>query len=486
ASHNLIHDCPRFGILFGGNNLVIEFNRIRHVNLETEDTGVVYTGGRDWISSRGTVIRHNFFSDSLGYGKTADGKWVSPHFAWGVYLDDNTGGVDVIGNILVRAYRAGIMLHNGRDNLLENNIIVENGQQQVEYSGWNKAHRYWTSHLPTMLKGYESVANQPAWQKMRNMHTHPEQAVLPSGLIMTGNVLRRNIICYRNLQARLFRMNNVPFEQNESDYNLIWHFGEPLLTGQTKLKSVEGPNLAPNPGFEDGEPGAIPQGWQWQVRPTDSKAAIDADVRFSGKQSVRIEGRGTAHDGKQSLVPNFVSVELPAKLGQTYRLAARVKAAAPGAKFAMMAQSYLANVYFWSKGVNVDVGAEWQECEVVFNFPAPGEPGYREEMKTFRIRFDIRQDPGTVWVDDVTLHEAISLSEWEAWQSLGMDKHSLIADPLFVNPDKDDYRLRPDSPAFKLGFQPIPIEKIGPYKDALRASWPIVEAEGAREKPLSR
>jgi hypothetical protein len=106
-------------------------------------------------------------------------------------------------------------------------------------------------------------------------------------------------------------------------------------------------------------------------------------------------------------------------------------------------------------------------------------------MKTFRIRFDIRQDPGTVWVDDVTLHEAVSLSEWEAWQELGMDKHSLIADPLFVDPDKDDYRLRPDSPAFKLGFQPIPVEKIGPYKDDLRASWPIVEAEGAREKPLS-
>ena len=59
-----------------------------------------------------------------------------------------------------------------------------------------------------------------------------------------------------------------------------------------------------------------------------------------------------------------------------------------------------------------------------------------------------------------------------------------MGDPLFVDRDKDDYRLRPESPALKLGFQPIPIEKIGPYADDLRASWPIVEAEGAREKPL--
>jgi hypothetical protein len=37
------------------------------------------------------------------------------------------------------------------------------------------------------------------------------------------------------------------------------------------------------------------------------------------------------------------------------------------------------------------------------------------------------------------------------------------ADPLFVNPDQGDYRLRPESPALKIpGFQPIPIEKIGP------------------------
>jgi len=42
-------------------------------------------------------------------------------------------------------------------------------------------------------------------------------------------------------------------------------------------------------------------------------------------------------------------------------------------------------------------------------------------------------------------------------------------------PEKDDYRLRDDSPAFKLGFQPIPIEKIGSYADPLRASWPIAE-----------
>ena len=37
-----------------------------------------------------------------------------------------------------------------------------------------------------------------------------------------------------------------------------------------------------------------------------------------------------------------------------------------------------------------------------------------------------------------------------------MDTHSLVADPLFTDPGSGDYTLRPGSPAFALGFKPIP------------------------------
>ena len=33
---------------------------------------------------------------------------------------------------------------------------------------------------------------------------------------------------------------------------------------------------------------------------------------------------------------------------------------------------------------------------------------------------------------------------------------------LFVDPEHEDYRLQPESPAWKLGFERIPVEKIGP------------------------
>ncbi len=49
------------------------------------------------------------------------------------------------------------------------------------------------------------------------------------------------------------------------------------------------------------------------------------------------------------------------------------------------------------------------------------------------------------------------------WQEDGFDVNSIIADPMFENPDKCDFRLKESSPAFHLGFQPIDVSKIGLY-----------------------
>ena len=47
----------------------------------------------------------------------------------------------------------------------------------------------------------------------------------------------------------------------------------------------------------------------------------------------------------------------------------------------------------------------------------------------------------------------------------GIEEHSISADPLFVDVKNGDLRLRPDSPASKLGFKPIDITKIGLTED---------------------
>lgn len=51
---------------------------------------------------------------------------------------------------------------------------------------------------------------------------------------------------------------------------------------------------------------------------------------------------------------------------------------------------------------------------------------------------------------------------WDAWQKGGQDRHSLVADPKFVDLAARDFTLSPDSPAFALGFQPIDLSRVGP------------------------
>src|SRR5262249_55700353 len=54
------------------------------------------------------------------------------------------------------------------------------------------------------------------------------------------------------------------------------------------------------------------------------------------------------------------------------------------------------------------------------------------------------------------------------WEKIGFDQHSIVADPLFQDTQQEDYQLRPESPAYQLGFQPIPINKIGPRARSAR------------------
>jgi parallel beta-helix repeat protein len=82
-----------------------------------------------------------------------------------------------------------------------------------------------------------------------------------------------------------------------------------------------------------------------------------------------------------------------------------------------------------------------------------------------------RWDENVYWRSDggelrVFLPGDDSYAQWfrplEAWRALGFDKKSVVADPLFVDAEQHDYRLRPDSPALKLGFEQIDLSSMGP------------------------
>ncbi|MBD3293327.1 MAG: carbohydrate-binding protein [Armatimonadia bacterium] len=182
-AHNFIHDVPRYavGIKMSQGNTVVEYNEIRRTNLETNDTGGIESCVRN-ENAAGNTFRHNLVVDSVGLKHTSEGGIITPYYTWGIYLDDHSSHALVYGNICVRNWRGGAVVHGGRENVIENNIFVDSELAQAEFNN--------------------------------------------IGTAMVQNVFRRNI-CYRpDGEALMLRSGRFTDEVlAECDRNLYWSVG---------------------------------------------------------------------------------------------------------------------------------------------------------------------------------------------------------------------------------------------------------------------
>jgi hypothetical protein len=111
--HNLLHDSPDAGVMYWGNEMLLEYNEVHDIARESDDVGAFYFG-RDY-TMRGNVIRYNYFHHLQ-----------KPMYVgvMSVYLDDFASGATIFGNIFYEAGRA-VFVGGGRDHIIENNIFVE-------------------------------------------------------------------------------------------------------------------------------------------------------------------------------------------------------------------------------------------------------------------------------------------------------------------------------------------------------------------------
>ena len=81
---------------------------------------------------------------------------------------------------------------------------------------------------------------------------------------------------------------------------------------------------------------------------------------------------------------------------------------------------------------------------------------------------------GGIWLEGAAKHGA------------RMEDNLAYDDPRFVDESRLDFRLRADSPAIKIGFEPLPLERIGLQTSPLRKRLPprrLLEAEAVIESP---
>lgn len=105
--------------------------------------------------------------------------------------------------------------------------------------------------------------------------------------------------------------------------------------------------------------------------------------------------------------------------------------------------------------------------------------GIRYREAPYRDRYPglpaiLEEDPaaprGNVVARNICLGGRWDEIEAKARPCVTFEDNLVDADPRFVDPARLDFRLRDDSPAWKLGFQPIPLDQIGLVPGPERAS----------------
>jgi len=107
-----IYNAPSVGIFMHGNNHLIEYNNLHHLDLDADDMGALYFGRNP--SEQGHIVRYNYFHHIGGQHKTM-----------AVYHDDGACGMQVYKNVFYKAGTVAGFIGGGRDNPYTNNIFID-------------------------------------------------------------------------------------------------------------------------------------------------------------------------------------------------------------------------------------------------------------------------------------------------------------------------------------------------------------------------
>jgi len=115
------------------------------------------------------------------------------------------------------------------------------------------------------------------------------------------------------------------------------------------------------------------------------------------------------------------------------------------------------NIVYWRTGEFFS--KDWKDEPYTFYFHPKNQSGTATATSTFDCNWNLYYNPNLP-LDKLK----VAGGTWADWQKRGKDTRSVYADPLFVDPEKGDFTLKPESPAWALGFRPIDLTLVGPRR----------------------
>ena len=227
VSNNLIHN-SEFAIGYRGNLNKIENNELYNGVRNSADMTMIGIGRT--LVDYGNEINYNYIHD-FGPVNFTD----STYGNYGIFWDDMASGQIARGNIIRNNFYRGsqsISIGGGRDNTVENNIILETNRpinfhdrtigsttsyedfiknnaayltlQEVDYENLDA----WKEKFPSMYSIVDDVKNDQGW--------------IPRNITATGNVAMNNTVSVSSDNGRMTKYGNVKNNVNlAEDYSIF-------------------------------------------------------------------------------------------------------------------------------------------------------------------------------------------------------------------------------------------------------------------------
>lgn len=127
--NNQVLNSGYIGIRFGGNNTIVKNNLVDNFGLSKNDGGgiYVYTGNSNTEFHNRKII-NNIVTNGIGLreGTSIKSLLFKPQIE-GIYLDDNTSGVEIAYNTVYNVSSKGIFIHNSRRVHIHHNLVYNTG-----------------------------------------------------------------------------------------------------------------------------------------------------------------------------------------------------------------------------------------------------------------------------------------------------------------------------------------------------------------------
>jgi len=385
VEYNTIDSVGYIGLNFNGDTLTIKNNVISNYCMTKDDGGGLYTWSNGTTNYSRKLIG-NILMNAIG---APEGSGWSGVAAEGIYIDDRSSNVDIIGNSVYKCGNNGIYIHNANFINIKENTVYDNGIQL------RMSHDNIAPTFPITNSAIESniFVSRDAGQLVASYET------VDNGISAMGT-FDYNFYC-RPLDDKLVIKTSYFNTTSENGLNTLgnWqtmfakdqHSGKsPIVVDEYKMLSVTTLNYFLNSDFETTLS-------NWSATSTYNNSRITLS-KGDGNPGNALKASFISSSGHVGAFMIVKSNNMAMTLSKGYRLKFSAKSSDPTISVKMIARQNGGSNGDVAKTESFTPGIDYSNFEFLI-VPTRAEANAR-------IEFEIPEFRGNVWFDNFEIVEA--------------------------------------------------------------------------------